>query len=205
LGPTPHFGADKGDHGANSLVSGPKMGFPLVSTLTTWRENQQKRIRRGRSAKEYAIVPVDSLETHPRNVNQGDIGAIYESIGANGFYGAIVAQKSTGRILAGNHRYQAAVQGLPGCGASGPGLDETEFGKYDFVICSDVFEHVASPVERSFNSLARLLKPSGVLIVTALYTLAEGTIEHFPTIHEIGLTEINGRPVLVNGCVANSL
>jgi hypothetical protein len=34
------------------------------------------------------MVPVDSLETHPRNVNQGDIGAIYESIGANGFYGA---------------------------------------------------------------------------------------------------------------------
>ena len=76
--------------------------------------------------------------------------------------------------------------------------DETEFGKYDFVICSDVLEHVPSPVERSFNSLARLLKPSGVLIVTAPYTLAEATIEHFPTIHEIGLTEINGRPVLVN-------
>src|SRR4029453_16247937 len=76
--------------------------------------------------------------------------------------------------------------------------DETEFGKYDFVICSDVLEHVSSPVERSFNSLARLLKPSGVLIVTAPYALAEGTIEHFPALHEIALTEINGRPVLVN-------
>jgi hypothetical protein len=80
-----------------------------------------KKNQAGAISQEYAIVPVDSLETHPRNVNQGDIGAIYESIGANGFYGAIVAQKSTGRILAGNHRYQAAVQGLPGCGASGPG------------------------------------------------------------------------------------
>jgi hypothetical protein len=80
-----------------------------------------KKNQAGAISQEYAIVPVDSLETHPRNVNQGDIGAIYESIGANGFYGAIVAQKSTGRILAGNHRNQAAVQGLPGCGASGPG------------------------------------------------------------------------------------
>ena len=101
------FGADKGDHGANPLVSGPKIGFPLVSTLA--RKTKQKG-QAGAISQEYAMVPVDSLETHPRNVNQGDIGAIYESIGANGFYGAIVAQKSTGRILAGNHRYQAAVK-----------------------------------------------------------------------------------------------
>jgi hypothetical protein len=29
---------------------------------------------------------------------------------ANGFYGAIIAQRSTGYILAGNHRYRAAVE-----------------------------------------------------------------------------------------------
>jgi 2-polyprenyl-3-methyl-5-hydroxy-6-metoxy-1,4-benzoquinol methylase len=51
--------------------------------------------------------------------------------------------------------------------------DETEFGKYDFVICSDVLEHVSLPVERSFESLVRLLKPFGVLIFTVPYTLAE--------------------------------
>lgn len=38
------------------------------------------------------------------------MGAIYQSIEANGFYGAIVAQRSTGYILAGNHRYKAAVE-----------------------------------------------------------------------------------------------
>jgi ParB-like chromosome segregation protein Spo0J len=38
------------------------------------------------------------------------VGAIYQSIEANGFYGAIVAQRSTGYILAGNHRYKAAVE-----------------------------------------------------------------------------------------------
>lgn len=53
-------------------------------------------------------VPVATLRLHPRNVNQGDVGAIHESIEANGFYGAVIAQRSTGYVLAGNHRLQAA-------------------------------------------------------------------------------------------------
>src|SRR5690625_1082469 len=56
------------------------------------------------------LAPVDAVRPHPRNPRQGDTGAIHESITANGFYGAIIAQKSTGFILAGNHRHQAAVQ-----------------------------------------------------------------------------------------------
>jgi len=36
------------------------------------------------------------------------VGAIVESIGHNGFFGALVVQKSTSHILAGNHRYLAA-------------------------------------------------------------------------------------------------
>jgi hypothetical protein len=45
---------------------------------------------------------------HERNPNQGDWGAIQESIEANGFFGAVVAQKSTRKILAGNHRWKVA-------------------------------------------------------------------------------------------------
>jgi len=52
--------------------------------------------------------PIDAVKPHPRNPREGDIGAIHQSIEANGFYGSIVAQKSTGFILAGNHRWQAA-------------------------------------------------------------------------------------------------
>lgn len=48
------------------------------------------------------------LTPHPRNVNQGDFGAIQESIEQNGFYGRIVANRRTGHILAGNHRWQVA-------------------------------------------------------------------------------------------------
>lgn len=54
--------------------------------------------------------PIASLMPHPRNVNQGDAGAIHASIEANGFYGAVVVQESTGRILAGNHRWMVARQ-----------------------------------------------------------------------------------------------
>lgn len=55
-------------------------------------------------------VPLSLLKPHPRNVNQADFGAIQESIEANGFYGAIVANKRTNHILAGNHRYAVAKQ-----------------------------------------------------------------------------------------------
>ena len=53
-------------------------------------------------------VSIDQLQPHPDNPRKGDLDTIVESIDANGFYGAIVAQKSTGYILAGNHRYMAA-------------------------------------------------------------------------------------------------
>lgn len=53
-------------------------------------------------------VPVDQLVPHPDNPRKGNVDAIVESIKANGFYGAIVAQQSTNHILVGNHRWQAA-------------------------------------------------------------------------------------------------
>lgn len=58
---------------------------------------------------EHAVVSVDRLVPHPQNPRRGDVGVIGESIGANGFYGTVLAQKSTGHVLAGNHRLQAAI------------------------------------------------------------------------------------------------
>jgi DNA modification methylase len=60
-------------------------------------------------AREVELVAVDAVQPHPRNPRKGSLPGIAESIRVNGFYGAIVAQRSTGHILAGNHRYQAAV------------------------------------------------------------------------------------------------
>lgn len=55
-------------------------------------------------------VAVGDVHPHPQNPNRGDVGAIFESIEQNGFYGVIGIQASTGHILFGNHRYEAARQ-----------------------------------------------------------------------------------------------
>ena len=58
----------------------------------------------------YEMVPVGRLKVHPRNPRQGDVGAICESIQTNQFFGALVVQRSTCHVLAGNHRLLAAKQ-----------------------------------------------------------------------------------------------
>ena len=59
---------------------------------------------------EYEMVPIDAIQPHPRNCNQGDQGAIIESIRHNRFYGACDVQRSTSLILAGKHRWLAAKE-----------------------------------------------------------------------------------------------
>ena len=53
---------------------------------------------------------IESIEPHPANPNDGDVAAIAESIRQNGFYGRIVVRDSTGKILAGEHRWRAAQE-----------------------------------------------------------------------------------------------
>ena len=55
-------------------------------------------------------VDVEAIFQHPDNANNGDIDAIEESIEVNGFFAPILVQRSTGYILAGNHRYFAAYR-----------------------------------------------------------------------------------------------
>ena len=57
---------------------------------------------------DHEMVGVDDLTTHPGNARRGDLAAVKASIEVNGFYGTIVAQRSTGYVLAGNHRLMAA-------------------------------------------------------------------------------------------------
>ena len=63
-------------------------------------------------------IPVDTLSEHPDNPRRGDDKAVADSVDANGFYGAILVQKSTGRVLAGHTRLRVArdagVKTLPG-------------------------------------------------------------------------------------------
>jgi len=54
------------------------------------------------------LAAMDSIQTHPDNVNEGDIGAIAISLEHHGQYRAIVVSEATGNIVAGNHTYLAA-------------------------------------------------------------------------------------------------
>jgi len=71
-------------------------------------------------------------------------------------------------------------------------------GQYDFLISSEIFEHVAPPVEAAFQNAFRLLKPHGVMLLTAPYSLGPATVEHFAGLNEFGLAQVGGRTLLVN-------
>ena len=80
-----------------------------------------------------------------------------------------------------------------------------EFGKYDFLIASEVFEHVAPPVEAAFQNAFRLLKPNGVLLLTVPYSLEPATVERFKGLHQFGLARVADQMVLVNRSAAGDL
>lgn len=63
-------------------------------------------------AHDLAVVetPLNEIERHPDNANQGDLDALTESISVNGFYQPVIVQSSTGYIIAGNHRWEAALK-----------------------------------------------------------------------------------------------
>lgn len=58
----------------------------------------------------FELVPLERLQPHPRNPRRGDLTAIRASLDTHGWFGAVLAQRSTGWILAGNHRFLAAQQ-----------------------------------------------------------------------------------------------
>jgi len=84
-----------------------------------------------------------------------------------------------------------------------PRLDITDppadfFGTLDFVISSDVFEHVAPPVDRAFIGAFNLLKPGGILVLTVPYFKDGETIEHFPNLNDFDVLEFGPDHYLIN-------
>jgi SAM-dependent methyltransferase len=76
------------------------------------------------------------------------------------------------------------------------------FGRYDFIVASDVFEHVAPPVARAFDNARRLLKPGGRFIFTVPFSLAPDTVEHFPDLHDWTMVDSDGVWRLTNTTAA---
>lgn len=73
-----------------------------------------------------------------------------------------------------------------------------EFGRYDFLLSSEVLEHVLSPVETALQNACRMLKPSGVFVFTVPYSLEATTSEHFAGLHDFGFAQLSDRTLLVN-------
>jgi SAM-dependent methyltransferase len=71
-------------------------------------------------------------------------------------------------------------------------------GTYDFILSSDVFEHIEAPVERAIDEAYKLLKPHGVLCLSVPFSLDERTVERFPDLHQYSLVNLAGSPVLIN-------
>jgi len=77
-------------------------------------------------------------------------------------------------------------------------IDDAQVGCFDFLVASDVFEHVAPPVDRAFINARRLLKPGGLFVMTVPFSLDTATVEHFPALHEWSLGKVGGEWLLVN-------
>lgn len=54
------------------------------------------------------LVPVDQLTSYPGNARRGDLDAIKDSLRVNGQYAPLIVQRSTGYVIVGNHRLEAA-------------------------------------------------------------------------------------------------
>ncbi len=77
-------------------------------------------------------------------------------------------------------------------------VDEEMCERADFVISSDVFEHVPPPVDGAFENLFEILKPGGVCLFSVPFKNEGVTEEHFPDLFEYEIVTRNGDRVLVN-------
>ncbi|MDT7834483.1 class I SAM-dependent methyltransferase [Aquabacterium sp. OR-4] len=86
-----------------------------------------------------------------------------------------------------------------------PRLDVTDVSDWpenglDFIITSDVLEHISAPVETAFHNMHRLLKSGGLLVLSVPYKIDGDTQEHFPNLHKWSISSEGGVRTLVNEC-----
>jgi 2-polyprenyl-3-methyl-5-hydroxy-6-metoxy-1,4-benzoquinol methylase len=75
-------------------------------------------------------------------------------------------------------------------------LAEKHLCKYNFVIFTEVFEHILPPLQHAFDDLFRLLKPSGCLVFSVPYTSTAKTIEHFPGPRDYEILNFRGTKII---------
>jgi SAM-dependent methyltransferase len=70
--------------------------------------------------------------------------------------------------------------------------------RYDFMVASEVLEHVPPPVQNAFDNIARLLKPNGFAVFSSPWNDEGDTIEHFPALHDWQVFKFRATYVLLN-------
>lgn len=88
---------------------------------------------------------------------------------------------------------------------SDPAITRHLISSQDFIISSDVFEHVAPPVDKAFRNAWTILKPGGVFVLTVPYGLQAETIEHFPDLNDYGVVSQEVSYVLRNVTTAGEI
>lgn len=68
----------------------------------------------------------------------------------------------------------------------------------DFIISSDVFEHVLPPRSTAFENTFKILKPGGVFIFSVPYSDLPNTVEYYPDLHNYHVIDFEGRKLLIN-------
>jgi SAM-dependent methyltransferase len=81
---------------------------------------------------------------------------------------------------------------------SNPEIPDSLVQSNDFIISSEIFEHVVPPVLRAFENTFKMLKPGGVLVLTVPYGTQAETIEHFPDLYDFTITADSGSYRLEN-------
>lgn len=77
-------------------------------------------------------------------------------------------------------------------------FDPSPFGELDFLIASEVFEHVEPPVTDAFRNAAGLLRRSGILLLTVPWVWSGDPKQAIPELHDWKLDREGGRWVVVN-------
>lgn len=76
--------------------------------------------------------------------------------------------------------------------------DPALYGQHDFLISSDVFEHVPPPRTTPFVEAWKLLKPGGLLVFSVPYTNLPKTFESYPDLQEFEIVETAQGHRLIN-------
>src|SRR3954453_6888874 len=71
-------------------------------------------------------------------------------------------------------------------------------GTLDFIVSSEVFEHIPPPISIAFENMRRPLKPGGVVIFSVPWGRHGRTIEHFPDLHDWRVEVVDGVHTLIN-------